>query len=54
MYKKTIIIMAHRPAAIAECELLMILEHGKVKAFGPRDKVLRSQITNYTKFAEKL
>ena len=35
-----VIIMAHRPAAIAECELLLMLDRGAVRAFGPRDEVL--------------
>ena len=46
--------MAHRPAAIAECDLLLVLEYGNMKAFGKRDEILRSQIKNYTKFAEKI
>ena len=34
-------IMAHRPAAIQECELLLVLEDGTRRAFGPWDLVLR-------------
>jgi PrtD family type I secretion system ABC transporter len=44
--KKSILIMAHRPAAIQECELLMVLDGGMRKAFGPRDEVLRDMVTN--------
>lgn len=44
--KKSILIMAHRPAAIQECELLMMLDGGMRKAFGPRDEVLRDMVTN--------
>lgn len=53
--KGAVIIMAHRPAAIAECELLLVLENGVRRAFGPRDEVLKevvqnsSQITNAQK-----
>ncbi len=41
-----VIIMAHRPAAIAECENLLVLENGMRKAFGPRDEVLQQQVKN--------
>jgi ATP-binding cassette subfamily C protein len=45
---KSILIMAHRPAAIQECDLLMVLEDGTRKAFGPRDTVLREMVKNHT------
>lgn len=38
--------MAHRPAAIAECELLLMLEGGMVRGFGPRDKILAEHVQN--------
>ena len=41
-----VIIMAHRPAAIAECELLLMLDQGTRRAFGPRDEVLKSMVKN--------
>lgn len=41
-----VIIMAHRPAAIAECDLLLMLEHGIARSFGPRDEVLKSVVQN--------
>lgn len=41
-----VIIMAHRPTAIAECDLLLVLENGSRRAFGPRDEVLRAEVTN--------
>lgn len=41
-----IVIMAHRPAALQECDLLMVLKDGAVSAFGPRDTVLRDQVQN--------
>jgi len=43
---RSILIMAHRPAAIRECDLLLVLEHGRVRAFGPRDKVLKDVLAN--------
>lgn len=42
----SVIIMAHRPAAIAECDLLLVMEQGAVRAFGPRDEVLKSTVRN--------
>ncbi|WP_207102524.1 type I secretion system permease/ATPase [Paracoccus shandongensis] len=41
-----VIIMAHRPAAINECELLLVMEQGIRRAFGPRDKVLQEMVQN--------
>jgi ATP-binding cassette subfamily C protein len=43
-----VLIMAHRPAAIAECDLLLVLEDGMRRAFGPRDQVLREMVRNHT------
>ncbi len=40
--------MAHRPAAIQECDLLMMLEDGTRRAFGPRDQVLKEMVKNHT------
>ncbi len=42
----SVIIMAHRPAAIQECEMLLMLEGGVRTAFGPRDEVLRERVKN--------
>ncbi|MFC0199806.1 type I secretion system permease/ATPase [Paracoccus rhizosphaerae] len=41
-----VVIMAHRPAAINECENLLVLEGGQRRAFGPRDKVLEQMVQN--------
>jgi len=43
---KSILIMAHRPAAIEECEKLLVLEMGARRAFGPRDDVLKEVLQN--------
>lgn len=43
---KSVLIMAHRPAAIAECDVLLVLEGGMRRAFGPRDEVLRGTVKN--------
>ncbi|KCZ89241.1 type I secretion system permease/ATPase [Hyphomonas jannaschiana] len=38
--RATTIIVAHRPNAIANCNKLLVIEDGEMKAFGPRDDVL--------------
>ncbi|TKA94584.1 ATP-binding cassette domain-containing protein, partial [Cereibacter changlensis] len=43
-----VFIMAHRPAAIQECDTLLMLEDGARRAFGPRDAVLREMVQNHT------
>jgi ATP-binding cassette subfamily C protein len=42
-----VLVMAHRPAAIAECESLLVLEAGAQVAFGPRETVLRESVRNH-------
>ena len=44
----SVIVIAHRPAAIQECDLLLVLEDGMARAFGPRDVVLRELVKNHT------
>ena len=44
----SVIIMAHRPAAIQECDLLLVVEEGLRRAFGPRDQVLKEMVKNHT------
>ena len=43
---KTVIIMTHRPTAISACDRLLVLDGGKVKAYGPRDEVIKSIMRN--------
>ncbi len=43
---KSVLIMTHRPTAIAECDTLAILDKGAIRSFGPRDEVLRSRVKN--------
>lgn len=43
---KAVIITTHRPAAIAECDMLIVLDKGAVVAFGPRDEVLAKTIAD--------
>jgi len=44
---RLVIVMAHRPSAIRECDVLQVLENGARKAFGPRDQVLRDATVNH-------
>lgn len=41
-----VLIMAHRPNAIQECDKLLVLKDGMVQAFGPRDEVLGKVLKN--------
>ncbi len=50
---KSVLIMAHRPAAIQECDLLLVLEGGVRKAFGLRDQILRDQVKNHTELLKR-
>ena len=42
-----IIVMAHRPSAIAACDKLLVMKDSTQQAFGPRDEVLRKTTTNH-------
>ncbi|MFN3969767.1 MAG: type I secretion system permease/ATPase [Gemmobacter sp.] len=44
----SVLIMAHRPAAIQECDVLLVMQDGMRAAFGPRDQVLRDMVKNHT------
>ncbi|MFO1106676.1 MAG: type I secretion system permease/ATPase [Amaricoccus sp.] len=48
---KAVVIMAHRPAGIAECDMILIVDGGVAKAFGPRDEVLKAHVRNYAQVA---
>lgn len=40
------IVMAHRPAALQDCDLLLALDGGIRRAYGPRDQVLQAVLRN--------
>ncbi|APG46015.1 type I secretion system permease/ATPase [Phaeobacter porticola] len=44
---RSVLIMAHRPAAIQECDLLLVIDQGIQTAFGPKDKVLKEMVSNH-------
>lgn len=43
---RAVVIMAHRPAAIELCDLILILEAGRQRAFGDKAKVLSEHVQN--------
>ena len=43
----TVLIMAHRPAAIKECDMLLMIENGQRMAFGPKDEVMEKVVANH-------
>ena len=49
---KAILIMAHRPAAIKECDMLLMLEHGALRAYGPKEKVLKDVVRNHSEISQ--
>ena len=44
---RIVFVMAHRPAAIQECDTLLVIEDGMRRAFGAKDEVLRSMVKNH-------
>ena len=40
------IVVAHRPSAIQSVDKLLVMQHGDVVAFGPRDEVLSKMVQN--------
>ncbi|MEO1315890.1 MAG: type I secretion system permease/ATPase [Pseudomonadota bacterium] len=49
---RTVVIMAHRPSAIAACDLLLMIDKGQQVDFGPRDEVLKRRTKNYSQLAD--
>ncbi|WP_028957012.1 type I secretion system permease/ATPase [Sulfitobacter sp. 20_GPM-1509m] len=49
---RSVMIMAHRPSAIEECEMLLILDQGMRVAFGPKDEVLKSNVQNHQQITQ--
>ncbi len=45
--EKIVFVMAHRPSAIQECDLLLVIENGARRAFGPKDEVLADMVQNH-------
>ncbi len=51
---RSVIIMAHRPAAIEECDTLLVLDGGTRRAFGPRDSVMKEVLQNYRQVVQNV
>jgi ATP-binding cassette subfamily C protein len=49
-----VLIMAHRPAAIQECDMILVLDKGTKVLFGPRDEVLRNVLSNHRDVQDSL
>ncbi|WP_306152278.1 type I secretion system permease/ATPase [Roseovarius sp. MMSF_3281] len=45
---KAVVVMAHRPAAIEACDLVLTLEGGVVRRFGPKARVLHEVVENHS------
>ena len=43
---RSVIIMAHRPNAIQECDTLLVLDNGMRMGFGPKDEVMKGMVAN--------
>ena len=37
---QAVVLMSHRPSALAHCDKVMILDGGRMRAFGPREEIL--------------
>ena len=48
---RSVLIMAHRPNAIQECDTLLVMENGMRMAFGPKDEVLQATVRNHKELA---
>jgi ATP-binding cassette subfamily C protein len=44
---RSVLIMAHRPAALQECDMILVLDGGTCAAFGRKDEVLRRVLDNH-------
>lgn len=47
-----VMIMAHRPAAIQECDMLLVIDNGICTGFGPKDDVLKSLVKNHREISK--
>ena len=50
--ERSVLVMAHRPAAIQECDQILMLDGGLVRAFGPKDEVLKQVVQNHEQIAK--
>jgi hypothetical protein len=48
---RSAIVMAHRPSAIQACDVLLMLDRGQPRAYGPKEEVLRQTTANHAQLA---
>ncbi len=51
---QTVVVIAHRPSAIAACDMVLVLEKGVQVDFGPKDVVLQNVTTNVGGIRQRL
>lgn len=51
---KSVVLMSHRPASLADCDLVLFLDGGRMHAFGPRDEILSRIAKNSAAVVSKL
>jgi ATP-binding cassette subfamily C protein len=51
---KSVVLMSHRPASLADCDLVLVLDGGRMHAFGPRDEILPRIAKNSAAVVSKL
>ena len=49
-----VVVVAHRPSAIASVDLVMVLNQGRMQAFGPKDEVLAKVLRRESPVARPL
>ena len=47
-----VIVVAHRPSALAAVDMLGVIQNGRLAAFGPRDEILTQQTASKTPIAQ--
>ncbi len=50
---KSVVIVAHRPAAIKECDVLLMLDGGNMRSFGTKSEVLGEVVRNRTQIVPR-
>ena len=38
-----VVIVAHRPSALAAVDMIAVIQNGKLAAFGPKDEIISSE-----------
>lgn len=43
----SILVIAHRPSALVECDKILIIENGVKRDFGPTTEIMRGQLSRF-------